>query len=83
MIWYFIDGRYKGKHEASVQERDSFNEYHVSFSEVETVFLQSKRTGRWWMQLPNKNYIACTYRDYMVASSNEIPERWLRAQERE
>jgi hypothetical protein len=83
MIWYFIDGRYKGKNEASVQERDSFNEYHVSFSEVETVFLQSKRTGRWWMQLPNKNYIACTYRDYMVASSNEIPERWLRAQERE
>jgi hypothetical protein len=50
---------------------------------VETIFLQSKKTGRWWMQLPNKNYIACSYNDYMLASHNEIPERWLRAQERE
>jgi arginase family enzyme len=83
MLWYFLDGRYKGLHEASLQERESFNEYHISFSEVETVFLQSKRTGRWWMQLPNKNYIACSYNDYVLASTNETPERWLRALERE
>jgi hypothetical protein len=49
---------------------------------VDTIFLQSKKTGRWWMQLPNNSYIACSYNDYMLASSNEIPERWLRAQER-
>jgi hypothetical protein len=83
MMWYFIDGRYKGKQEAPIQERESFLEFHTSFSEVETTFLQSKRTGRWWMQLPNRNFIACSYNDYMLASSNETPERWLRAQERE
>lgn len=83
MIWYFIDGRHKGKQETSVQERENFIEFHTSFSEVETTFLQSKRTGRWWMQLPNRNFIACSYNDYMLASSNETPERWLRAQERE
>ncbi len=83
MIWYFIDGRYKGKQEASIQERESFLEFHTSFSEVETTFLQSKKTGRWWMQLPNRNFIACSHNDYMLASSNETPERWLRAQERE
>ena len=83
MLWYFLDGRYKGLQEASLQEKDHFNEFHTSFSEVETIFLQSKKTGRWWMQLPNKNYIACSYNDYMLASHNEIPERWLRAQERE
>jgi len=83
MMWYFIDGRYQGMQEATLKERDSFNEYHISFSEVETVFLQSKRTGRWWMQLPNKNFIACSYHDYITASSNETPERWLRALERE
>ena len=34
------------------------------------------------MQLPDNKFIACSYQDYLLASSNEIPERWLRAQER-
>lgn len=82
MIWYLMDGRSRGVREAGIDERESFNEFHTAFAEVETVFLQSKKTGRWWMQLPDKNFIACSYKDYLLASSNEIPERWLRAQER-
>jgi arginase family enzyme len=82
MIWYVFDGRSRGRREAQLDERDSFNEYHMAFAEVETIFLQSKKTGRWWMQLPDKKFIACSYKDYLLASSNEIPERWLRAQER-
>lgn len=82
MIWYILDGRSRGRREAQLDERDSFNEFHMAFAEVETVFLQSKKTGRWWMQLPDKKFIACSYKDYLLASSNEIPERWLRAQER-
>ncbi len=82
MLWYVLDGRSRGKREAQIDERDSFNEYHMAFAEVETTFLQSKKTGRWWMQLPDKKFIACSYKDYLLASSNEIPERWLRAQER-
>ena len=82
MIWYFIDGRSRGKTEALLNDREAFNEYHIAFAEIGTVFLQSKKTGRWWMELPDKNFIACSYNDYMQASSNEIPERWLRAQER-
>jgi arginase family enzyme len=83
MLWYFIDGKSKSKQEASIEDRDYFNEYHSSFTEVESVFLQSKKTGRWWMQLPNKKFIPCSYNDYVQASRNEIPERWLRAQERD
>jgi arginase family enzyme len=82
MIWYLLDGRSRGKREAKLDERDSFAEYHMAFAEVDTTFLQSKKTGRWWMQLPDKRFIACSYKDYLLASSNEIPERWLRAQER-
>lgn len=82
MLWYLMDGRSRGKKEALMDEKESFNEYHTAFAEVETVFLQSKKTGRWWMQLPDKQFIACSYKDYLLASSNEIPERWLRAQER-
>jgi formiminoglutamase len=82
MLWYLMDGRSRGNKEALIDERDSFNEFHTAFAEVDTVFLQSKKTGRWWMQLPDKQFIACSYKDYLLASSNEIPERWLRAQER-
>ena len=82
MIWYVMDGRSRGRREAKLDEKDSFNEYHMAFAEVQTTFLQSKKTGRWWMQLPDSKFIACSYKDYLLASSNEIPERWLRAQER-
>lgn len=82
MLWYLLDGRSRGRREAQLDERDSFSEYHMAFAEVDTTFLQSKKTGRWWMQLPDKRFIACSYKDYLLASSNEIPERWLRAQER-
>jgi formiminoglutamase len=82
MLWYLIDGKSRGRREASLDERDSFVEYHTAFAEVETTFLQSRKTNRWWMQLPDKKYIACSYKDYLLASSNEIPERWMRAQER-
>lgn len=83
MLWYFVDGKSKSKYEASLEERHHFNEFHTAFAEVDTVFLQSKKTGRWWMQLPNKKIIACSYKDYLNASNDEIPERWLRAQERD
>jgi formiminoglutamase len=82
MLWYVLDGRSRGKREARLEEKESFNEFHMAFAEVETTFLQSKKTGRWWMQLPDKKFIACSHKDYLLASTNEIPERWLRAQER-
>ena len=82
MLWYFMDGFSRNKREAKLEERESFNEFHTVFSDVDTIFLQSKKTGRWWMQLPDKQFIACSHRDYLVASNNELPERWLRAQER-
>ncbi|MFT3931974.1 MAG: formimidoylglutamase [Chitinophagaceae bacterium] len=82
MIWYLMDGRSRGRREAKLEEKEAFNEFHMAFAEVQTVFLQSKKTGRWWMQLPDNKFIACSYKDYLLASSNEIPERWIRAQER-
>jgi len=82
MLWYFIDGKSRSKQEAALDDRNNFNEFHSAFTEVDTVFLQSKKTGRWWMQLPNKKFISCSYNDYVISGQNEIPERWLRAQER-
>jgi hypothetical protein len=34
------------------------------------------------MQMPDKKFIPCSPDDYKKASHDEIPERWLRVQER-
>lgn len=82
ILWYFIDGKNRCKQEPELEDRLQFNEYNTVFAEVDTVFLQSRKSGRWWMQMPDKKFIACSYNDYASASRNEMPERWLRAQER-
>jgi arginase family enzyme len=82
MLWYLMDGIAKGKQEARLEDRDYFNEFKMAFAEVETTFLQSKKTGRWWMEAPDGKMIACSHLDYMAASSNDIPERWMRVAER-
>jgi arginase family enzyme len=83
MIWYIIDGVQKGKKESPLTDTERFKEFHIAFADIETNFLQSKSTGRWWMQTHNNDWVPCSYKDYLVASNNEIPERWLRALERE
>lgn len=82
LLWYIMDGIHKGKQESALEERDNFFEFTMAFAEVETVFLQSKKTGRWWMQINNDKFVACSKLDYLIACNNEMPERWLRAMER-
>lgn len=83
LLWYALDGRYSRIKEANLKNRDAFREFQMIFSEIETVFLQSKKTGRWWMQLPDKKFVPCSYNDYLLAANDEIPDRWFRAQQRE
>jgi len=82
MIWYFVDGLVMRRYEASLAEMNEFMIFNVSFTDNDTVFVKSKRTGRWWMRMPAGEYAPCAYSDYLVASANDMPERWLRMQER-
>jgi formiminoglutamase len=82
MVWYFIDGKYKSKMEAPLTDSDMFEEFSTILTDYQINFLRSKRTSRWWMQMPNESFVACSYNDYLSASNNILPERWLRVQER-
>ncbi|MCB0699974.1 MAG: formimidoylglutamase [Chitinophagales bacterium] len=82
MIWYFVDGYYLRKTEADLTDEDEFLIFSVTFTENDTVFLKSKRTNRWWMKLPTGKSVPCSYEDYQIAANGDIPERWLREQER-
>jgi formiminoglutamase len=82
MIWYFVDGIYFKQHESNFEDKTQFNEFHVNMTGHDVSFIQSKRSNRWWMRMPNKNYIACTRNDYLCAANNDIPDRWMREMER-
>ncbi len=82
MIWYFLEGVVQRRNEAPLSDRSQFAEFHVKFTSNDTTFLKSRRTGRWWMELPEGQFVPCSFNDYQTACQDEIPERWLREQER-
>jgi formiminoglutamase len=82
MLWYFVDGYQVRRNEADLKNRDEFIEYNIALTGNDTLFLKSKKTNRWWMQLPDGAFTPCSYNDYITAGNNEIPERWFREQER-
>ncbi|MEX2589854.1 MAG: formimidoylglutamase [Chitinophagales bacterium] len=89
MIWYFLEARSLSKADFPDFKRRNFIKYSVSVdgTEGEMVFLKSKLSEKWWMEIPdlneeqsgNRYVIPCSYTDYQLASKNEIPERWMKA----
>lgn len=56
----------------------------------ELVFYKSLKTDRWWMEVPFKvdddkskferhHLVPCSYDDYLLACSEEMPDRWWQA----
>jgi len=89
MIWYFIDGFYNRKKDFPLQPRSQYLIYKTSLTheDHELVFVKSKKSDRWWMQVPyptggSKNerfhLVPCRYEDYNLAVSGELPDLWWR-----
>ena len=83
MIWYYFDGSQQQLFEAPLNKLENYYAFKLPFADVDIEFLQSKQSNRWWMKLPTGNFTPCSYADYLTASRNDIPERWLRVQERD
>jgi hypothetical protein len=89
MIWYFIEGFYSRKDSLSFKSAD-YIKYTVSLDAKPNtlVFYKSKRSGKWWMEIPHNpthrfdrvSTVPCSYSDYQLAQKGEIPERWVTAQ---
>lgn len=88
MIWYFLDGFYNRAHDFPFRNEEDYLKYRVSISDhkEEIVFYKSKKTDRWWMEIPlpaeqrikyERHYLVpCSYKDYQIACENDIPDRW-------
>jgi formiminoglutamase len=89
MIWYFIDGYYNRKKDFPLQPKSQYLIYRATLKDNshELVFVKSKKSDRWWMQVPypsgnsaNERYhlVPCQYDDYQIAVSGEMPDLWWR-----
>ncbi|MCK4638682.1 MAG: formimidoylglutamase, partial [Bacteroidales bacterium] len=83
MIWYFIDGFYNRKHDFPLKEKENYIKYLVSIKDHkdEIVFYKSKKSDRWWMEIPIKTnmkpkyerhyLVPCSYQDYQTACKDD------------
>ncbi len=89
MVWYFIDGVYNRKKDFPLNPKSQYMVYktRLKHEEHELVFVKSKKSDRWWMQVPyptggSKNerfhLVPCLYDDYKTAVSGEMPDLWWR-----
>jgi arginase family enzyme len=89
MIWCFLDGFYNRKKDIPLKPKTDYVIYKTSLKEDahELIFIKSKKTDRWWMQVPyptlgSKNerfhLVPCLYEDYQLAVSGEMPDLWWR-----
>jgi len=86
MIWYFIEGvNYRAK-DYPFGLKDNYQKYIVPIEDQVLNFHKSNKSGRWWMEINlNENnkfkrhaLIPCTYQDYISATHQEIPDRWIK-----
>ncbi len=88
MIWYICDGIDNRFNDFPVMNHRNFKVYKCHApSGVDMVFLHSNLTGRWWLQIPEKNggkktapkFIGCNESDFEIAREGDVPEKWFRA----
>jgi hypothetical protein len=88
IIWYFIEGFYQRKGDFPHKQKQDYLKYMVAIAEKEhdIVFFKSKKSGRWWMQVPiddayqgkyDRHFmVPCSIKDYETANHKEIPDKW-------
>jgi len=80
IVWYFLEGQTQRYSD----EKEKLITYKVEVKDIDKplVFMQCPETLRWWMEVKSMNglkmLIACSEREYELASDNEIPELWLK-----
>jgi formiminoglutamase len=88
IIWYFIDGVANRTNDVPSIGNNDFSRYNVRIEgqEEPVVFLRSKTTDRWWIDLSfgrtdrkkyeRHHYVPCSKEDYDQAMKDELPDRW-------
>jgi hypothetical protein len=85
MIWHFLQGVNQRKFDYPFSDIRLYQKYLINLPKTgfNLTFYKSPASGRWWVEVPYPNtkyprslYVACSTRDYQVASDGEVPDRW-------
>jgi len=93
MIWCFAEAFISRIKDIPKMSKSNFLQYKVGIKDFSDItFYKSKLTDRWWMEVPypekekqsyKKNeLVPCTYSDYEVACTSEMPLRWWKSFQR-
>ena len=89
IMWYFVEGYHYRSKEYPIGTRENFIKYIVPVEDEDLIFYKSNYSERWWIEIPytdsnNKlkrnTLLPCSYEDYILATQQEIPNRWWKAQ---
>lgn len=90
LIWFFVDG-FLGRSDDYPrlgQKSDNYMRYFVKVEghNEELLFYRSRKTDRWWMEIPCPEHlqtkyfrhilVPCSLKDYQTATANELPDRY-------
>lgn len=89
MIWYLVEGYYNRKSDFPLNPKSQYLVYKTTLmhEDHEVIFVKSKKSDRWWMQVPypvggslNERFhlVPCRYEDYQTAVGGEMPDLWWR-----
>lgn len=90
VLWYFLDGVANRRSDFPSSQDENYMKFTVHFkeNEYEMNFWKSRKSDRWWMEVPTSearrnqkkfHIVPCSYSDYQMACREEIPERWMKA----
>lgn len=89
VLWYFVEGVNFRVFDEDFTDERYYSTYKVPIDGDVLVFKKSLKTGRWWIEisfisevdtkLKKHTLLPCTYSDYVGATNQEIPERWMKA----
>ncbi len=89
ILWYFIEGVNCRIIDNNFTNIKYFQKFTVIVEKHELVFYKSKKTSRWWIEIPNssnkdnkikeQSLLPCTLEDYKSANEGIMPERWYKA----
>ena len=89
ILWYFIEGVNCRVSDDDFEVEKHFQKFTVLADDSELIFVKSKKTGRWWIEIPFLSHVnnklkrhtllPCMHEDYVDATQGKIPERWLKA----
>lgn len=89
-LWYFVEGYLNRRDDLTFKNKKFYIKHVVTISTNphELVFYCSKKTSRWWVEVPvinirknveQKYYLPCSISDYEQACKDTISERWWKA----